>query len=206
MLAELKAMKAKIMADSEIDDLTPAENAYLEQVTGLNETLRNTDIHNGELVAIAWDAAIELGATDEQAAEWCGDTARNVEVAEWKEADLMTKLTMTDGYVGEFGKTWETPTPEKFEMAVAGAMHENNMTREQVVQALAEGKTLKWGQSPNYYYDHSASLIGTPKPQRKPDYPNGRVLDCGCTVYWKHEVMSTSRGSSCEACYDRMSA
>ena len=46
----------------------------------------------------------------------------------------------------------------------------------------------------------------TPKPQpRQPDYPNGRTLDCGCTVYNRHEVMSASMGTSCSDCYDRMS-
>ena len=65
MLEKLQALKNRILVDSEIDDLTPEENDYLEQVTGLNETLRNTNTRNDQLVAIAWDAAIALGATDE---------------------------------------------------------------------------------------------------------------------------------------------
>ena len=43
------------------------------------------------------------------------------------------------------------------------------------------------------------------QPRRKPDYPEGRRLSCGCTVYHSHEVMSASLGSSCFNCYDRMS-
>ena len=37
------------------------------------------------------------------------------------------------------------------------------------------------------------------------DYPNGRKLDCGHTIYNQVEVMSASLGSSCTDCYDRMS-
>lgn len=43
------------------------------------------------------------------------------------------------------------------------------------------------------------------KPAHKYDYPDGRELDCGCTVYFSHEVMSASLGTSCQNCYDRMS-
>ena len=44
-----------------------------------------------------------------------------------------------------------------------------------------------------------------PRRPRRIDYPDGRKLDCGCTVEMACEVMSASRGTSCEACYDRMS-
>ena len=42
--------------------------------------------------------------------------------------------------------------------------------------------------------------------QRPPaDYPRGRKLDCGHTVYYQWEVMSASLGSTCGGCYDMMS-
>ena len=44
-----------------------------------------------------------------------------------------------------------------------------------------------------------------PRQPRPDDYPNGRKLSCGCTVYNRSEVMSASLGSSCQDCYDRMS-
>lgn len=37
-----------------------------------------------------------------------------------------------------------------------------------------------------------------------PAYPQGRKLDCGCTVYQASEVMSASLGTACPQCYDRM--
>ena len=46
------------------------------------------------------------------------------------------------------------------------------------------------------------------KPTIRPvmaDYPSGRKLSCGHTVYTQTEVMSASLGSSCTDCYDRMS-
>ena len=43
------------------------------------------------------------------------------------------------------------------------------------------------------------------QPRPALDYPDGRKLSCGCTVYGKWEVMSASLGSSCPNCYDRMS-
>lgn len=43
------------------------------------------------------------------------------------------------------------------------------------------------------------------QPRPRPDYPQGRVLACGCTVYYRVDVMSASLGSSCERCYDDMS-
>jgi len=43
-----------------------------------------------------------------------------------------------------------------------------------------------------------------PKPKAH-DYPQGRKLSCGHTVYDAWQVMSASLGSSCERCFDRMS-
>lgn len=33
------------------------------------------------------------------------------------------------------------------------------------------------------------------------DYPHGRILGCGHTVYMKVHVMNTSVGTSCSSCY-----
>lgn len=137
----------------------------------------------------------------------CGGGDMTRAQAEAKRDELNTPtlnlegLVMTDGYVGSFGKTWETPTEETIEQVIIGAMTENEMTRAQVIEALANGKTLKWGQSPNYYYDHSDAVIGT---RRKPREQEMVLCDCGHSVP-RDQVMSTSFGTSCPDCYDRMS-
>ncbi|MBD3251012.1 hypothetical protein GF380_00835, partial [Candidatus Uhrbacteria bacterium] len=141
----LEQLKAAILEECEIDDLTAVENDYLEQITGVNETLRNPDPQNDQLISLAYDAALALGATEQQAMDYCGDTA----IATPKLAD-MTSLTMTDGYVGQMGETWETPTAETVEDAITGAMEMNEMTRAEVINALNAGKTLKWCKSPNF--------------------------------------------------------
>jgi len=41
--------------------------------------------------------------------------------------------------------------------------------------------------------------------RRQPDYPQGRKLSCGCTVFYAAHVMNASMGTSCQDCYDRMS-
>lgn len=114
-------------------------------------------------------------------------------------------MLMTDGYVGQLGKTWKTPTQDDLEKAIAGAMEMNDMSRDQVVAALESGKGLKWCKSPNFYYDHSYGMIGRKREAPTVDYPDGRRLDCGHVVYNKHEVMAASLGTSCPDCYDRMS-
>ena len=110
-------------------------------------------------------------------------------------------LTMTDGYVGGMGKSWKTLTETTIEEAITGAMEMNNMTREQVIATLESGKALKWGKSPNFYYDHSYALIG-----RRRDAPavEMQACDCGHTIP-RALVMNASMGTSCPDCYDRMS-
>ena len=194
MLQKLAEMKVQILADGEIDDLTQVENDYLEGITGLNETLINPDFDNDLLKSLSWDAAIALGANDLQANIFCGDH---------KPTPILNlnDLTMTTGYVGSMGKSWETPTTETIEQAISGAMKINDMTREQVVNALAAGLPLKWGQSPNYYYDHSDAVIG-----RKRSAPKIELVKCQCGHSVPQAlVMSASMGTSCPDCYDRMS-
>lgn len=43
------------------------------------------------------------------------------------------------------------------------------------------------------------------QPRSKYDYPQGRKLSCGCTVWYKAHVMNASMGTSCQDCYDKMS-
>ncbi|KRT69416.1 MAG: hypothetical protein XU15_C0011G0098 [candidate division NC10 bacterium CSP1-5] len=110
-------------------------------------------------------------------------------------------MTMTDGYVGSFGKTWKTPTLADLEKAIQGAMKIEGKTREQIIAILESGKAVKWCQSPNFYYDHSYGVIG-----RKRDAPSVTVVHCDCG----HSVpagqsMMASTGTSCLDCYDRMS-
>ena len=91
----------------------------------------------------------------------------------------------------------------KRDAEIAGYVDGREPKAEQEIRdILATGKALPYGQ------DWYAKIRG--KVQRKPkrrrlDYPNGRKLDCGCTVYYQGGVMNASMGSSCEGCYDRMS-
>ena len=110
-------------------------------------------------------------------------------------------MTMTSGYVGSFGKTWNQPTPETLETAIQGAMQIENKTRDEIVTILESGKSVKWCQSPNYYYDHSYGVIG-----RKRTAPPVEMVSCGCG----HSVpagqrMNASMGTSCPDCYDMTS-
>ena len=43
------------------------------------------------------------------------------------------------------------------------------------------------------------------QPRSRYDYPQGRKLACGCTVFYAAHVMNASLGTSCQDCYDRMS-
>jgi RNase P/RNase MRP subunit p29 len=113
----------------------------------------------------------------------------------------LTTLTMTNGYVGQMGKSWETPTPETFELAVTGAMQMNSMTREQVIAALAAGQALNWCKSSNFYYDHSMGQILRKRTAKPVEMVH---CDCGHSVE-RGLVMTTSQGASCPDCYDRMS-
>ena len=197
MISELVVLKNNILEENELDELTEEENVYLEGVTGLNETLRNPDTTNDLLVSLAWDAALALGATDEQAAEFCGDTAN-----QQPDTIDLDNLLMTDGYPGSMGKTWNTPNTETFEQAVAGAMQMHNLTRAEVLKKLADGQALRWCEAPNHYYNHSYGIIGR---KRTPAPVETLKCDCGHTVA-RSLAMTASMGTSCPDCYDRMSA
>jgi len=73
-------------------------------------------------------------------------------------------------------------------------------TKEQALDLLEAGNEV------HYDTDWYAKIRKAPVPVRSnPDYLNGRVLDCGCTVYFKSDVMNANNGTSCPNCYDRMS-
>jgi hypothetical protein len=99
------------------------------------------------------------------------------------------------------GKTWKTPTQDDLEKAITGAMEIEGKTRDQIIAILESGGSVKWCQSPNYYYDHSYGVIG-----RKRGAPRIEMVECDCG----HRVpagqrMMASMGTSCPDCYDRMS-
>jgi len=110
-------------------------------------------------------------------------------------------MTMTDGYVGSFGKAWNQPTPETLERAIQGAMQIEGKTQPEIIALLESGKSVRWCQSSNYYYDHSYGVIG-----RKRTAPPVELVSCDCG----HSVptgqrMNASLGTSCPDCYDKMS-
>lgn len=110
-------------------------------------------------------------------------------------------LTFTTGYVGSFGKSWSTPTQADLEKAIQGAMRIEDKSREQITAILESGKSVRWCESPNFYYDHSYGVIG-----RKRVAPPVEMVRCDCG----HSVpvgqrMSASLGTACSDCYDRMS-
>jgi hypothetical protein len=111
------------------------------------------------------------------------------------------EMLMSDGYVGSYGVTWKTPTPEEFETAITGAMTLNSASRENVIAALEAGRGLRWCESSNFYYDHSYGLIG-----RKRSAAQTETVRCTCghTVP-RAQVMQASLGTACPDCYDRMS-
>jgi len=74
----------------------------------------------------------------------------------------------------------------------------SNMNREQVLSALESSKTLR-----NHPEDWYSNCRYEPKPVARPTIEMVKC-SCGCTIP-KDLVMSTSFGSSCTDCYDRMS-
>ena len=74
-------------------------------------------------------------------------------------------------------------------------------TREQVLAYLSSGKQINHDSE---WYS-KLRIKPQPRPARLADYEYGRKLDCGCTVYFSGDVLTSSRGTSCPNCYDRMS-
>lgn len=113
-----------------------------------------------------------------------------------------SEYEITNGYIGSFGVTYQTATPETLNTAIAAATRRNNTTEARIVEMLQNGVKVAWCDSPNYYYDHGAGYI---RRKRAPQPPPALVrCDCGHSVE-RVLVMSASRGTSCPDCYDRMS-
>lgn len=75
-------------------------------------------------------------------------------------------------------------------------------TADEIKAALEGGETIKYDGDWYAMIRDADALAPTPAPRRS-NYE--RILDCGHVVYNKTEVMSTSNGTSCHRCYDRMS-
>jgi hypothetical protein len=113
----------------------------------------------------------------------------------------LQNMLIGDGYVGSMGKSYHTPTADELETAITRAMEIEGKTRDEIVALLESGKSVRWCQSPNFYYDHSYGRVG----RRRQEQPVTMVrCQCGHSVP-SRQVMSASLGTSCPDCYDRMS-
>lgn len=108
---------------------------------------------------------------------------------------------ITDGYVGDFGKTWETATDETLAQAISKAIRFTGKTNDEINSLLGAGKAINWCESLNFYYDHSYGMI-----RRKRDIKPVELVTCSCGhAVPKENVMIASLGTSCHDCYDDMS-
>jgi len=115
---------------------------------------------------------------------------------------MKTQQRYHDGYVTSYGFMWKEVTEEVYEKLMVGAMDIEGKTRKQIKDMLENGQSVRWCESPNFFYDHSYGVIEIPK---KEEIEVMVMCDCG------HEVpqgqrMSASLGSSCPDCYDEMSS
>lgn len=110
-------------------------------------------------------------------------------------------LTFTNGYVGNFGKTWKTPNAQDIERIITGAMQIEHKTRDEIIAMLESGQKVTWCQSPNYYYDHAMGVCYRPRPAQPVEMVH---CDCGHSVPVGQRMMA-ALGTSCADCYDRMS-
>lgn len=112
-----------------------------------------------------------------------------------------SEYEITDGYVGSFGKTFDTANEKTLVEAIAKAAQRNNKSEDEVAQLLMSGKQIAWCDSPNHYYDHGTGII-----RRKRNLKPVQLVECDCGhAVPSSQVMSASMGSSCLECYDRMS-
>lgn len=113
----------------------------------------------------------------------------------------VNEYEITNGYVGSFGISYKAATPETLNAAITSAALRNNVTEARINEMLQNGVEVAWCDSPNHYYDHGTGYI---RRKRTPQPVELVRCDCGHSVQ-SVLVMSTSQGTSCPDCYDRMS-
>ena len=107
---------------------------------------------------------------------------------------------ITSGYVGSFGRMFKRATDQALAEAIDSAAKLSGKSPDAVMGLLESGETVVWCKSPNFSYDHSYGIIrriGAAKREQMTMCACGHRCPTGL-------VMSTSRGSSCPDCYDRM--
>jgi hypothetical protein len=118
---------------------------------------------------------------------------------------MNTQYEMTSGYVGSMGMSWKQVDEATANTALDQAAAFEKIDRIELEKLLngGRGAAAKTGkQSPNYYYDHGMEMIRS--TNRTAPKIEMKKCACGHTVP-ASVVMSTSTGSSCPDCYDRMS-
>lgn len=108
---------------------------------------------------------------------------------------------ITDGYVGSLGKTYQTATAAFLIYVIGCAAQRNKKSSDEIIQVLSTGRSVEWCDSPNHFYDHSVGII-----RRKHNIKSVQLVDCACGhSVPAAQVISTSSGTSCPNCYDKMS-
>ena len=122
-----------------------------------------------------------------------------------QEDQMSTQYEMTSGYVGSMGSSWKIVEGVDLETALNDAATHNKIPRAELETLLNDGRgrAAETGkQSPNYYYDHGMAMIRSTNRTA----PKIELVQCSCGhSVPRGSVMSASMGSSCPACYDRMS-
>jgi len=184
-----------------------------------NESVRGNDELDEYFDAILYSVAKVLDLSDEQAHQLAGETQDQIAPSKemepedywemlWPSEQPKPTITLqpaeyeiTDGYVGMYGKTYKPATDETLTEAVTLAAERNGKTEEEIKRLLLTGKAVEWQDSPNYYYDHSKGVI-----RRKRSAPQVKLIDCACGHSVPQVlVMTSSQGTTCPDCYDRMS-
>lgn len=82
----------------------------------------------------------------------------------------------TDGYVGSFGRSYKPVTAENQDSLVSQAAEFNQITEADVIEKL-KTQPVRFGQSANFYYDHSYAEIRPVSAPQAP--PASKCSECG---------------------------